>query len=139
MANRVTEAEVQAILSSYDSTIDLEPFITVANLVVTNVCVDSDACSYDADTLKEIERWVSAHYYTMDDQAIAEEKTLSTMTKYQHKIDLAFNQTKYGQAAMSIDHCGNLSQFNQRIVNGEPLSVDFNWLGQDYTTSDPDD
>ena len=58
---------------------------------------------------------------------------------YQYKVDLAINQTKYGQQAMVLDTAGNLAQLNKRIVDGEAVSVYFAWMGHDYDTADPDD
>lgn len=133
---RVTDAEVEAIIE-YDDSIDLTPFILVANIMVTDNCADDD--DYDADLLKEIERWLSAHFYHIRDQHVASEKAGTVAVTYQYKVDLALNVTTYGQQAMLLDFNGHLAQLNKRIVDGEAATIQFEWLGQDYSTADPTD
>ena len=135
MAVRVTDAEVKEIID-WDSTISLTPFIEIANSLVTELCTDS---GHDAQRLKNIERWLAAHFYHIDDQHISREKAASVGVEYQFKIDLAINQTKYGQQAIVLDTAGNLAQLNKRIVDGEAATVVIGWLGQDYTTADTTD
>jgi len=135
MANRVTSAEVEEIIE-IDDTISLAPFILVANQLVTELCTDSD---YVDARLKEIERWLSAHFYQIRDQAVGDEKAGSVAQSFQYKIDLILNQTKYGQMAQLLDTAGNLAQLSNRIQDGESASVSVGWMGHDYTTTDPDD
>jgi hypothetical protein len=132
---RVTDADVEAIIQ-YDDSIDLTPFITVANQLVTELCSDS---GYSDARLLEIERWLSAHFYHIDDQHVAMEKAGEVTASYQYKIDLAINQTKYGQMAMVLDTAGNLAQLNKRIVDGESASISIGWLGEDYDDEDETD
>ena len=129
---RVTAEEVEAIIQ-YDDTIELDPFIEVANQLVTELCTDSD---YADDRLTEIERWLSAHFYHIDDQHVADEKAGDVSVSYQYKVDLALNQTKYGQQAMLLDTAGNLAQLNKRILEGESPTVTIAWMGKDYTSDD---
>ena len=133
---RVTSEEVQAIMKDYDSAIDLDAFITAANLLITGVCNDS---GYSAAELKEIERWYSAHLYCINDPQLAEAEAGNGKSKYQYKVDLAINQTRYGQMAMTLDYKGNLSQLNKRIVDGEQSSISINWMGEDYDSEEDDD
>ena len=129
---RVTAEEVEEIIE-YDDTISLTPFITIANIMVTDNCTGSD---YDDTLLMEIERWLSAHFYTIRDQRPASEKAGTVAVSYQYKVDLALNVTTYGQQAMLLDNAGNLAQLNKRIVDGESSTVSISWLGTDYTTED---
>lgn len=132
---RVTDAEVEAILD-YDDSISLTPFILVANQLVTELCTDSD---YTDARLLEIERWLSAHFYSVRDMVVSSEKAASVSQNFQYKVDLALNYTKYGQMAMVIDTVGNLAQLNKRIIDGESATVSIDWLGEDYDTEDDDD
>jgi len=129
---RVTPAEVEAIIQ-YDDTIELDPFIEVANQLVTELCTDSD---YDDERLTEIERWLSAHFYHIDDQQVANEKAGDVAVSYQYKVELALNVTKYGQQAMVLDTAGNLAQLNKRIIDGESKTVSIVWMGEDYTSDE---
>lgn len=125
---RVTDAEVEEIID-YDDTITLTPFITVANQLVTELCTDSD---YDSDRLKEIERWLSAHFYHIRDQHVASERAGEVGVNYQYKVDILLNQTKYGQMAMILDTAGNLGKLNKRIEDGEGGGFTLEWGGIDY-------
>ena len=125
---RVTEAEVEAIID-YDDTIELDPFIEVANQLVTELCTDSD---YADSRLTEIERWLSAHFYHIRDQHVSAERAGEVGVNYQYKVDLHFNQTKYGQMALLLDTAGNLAQLNKRIKDGEASQALLGWLGIDY-------
>ena len=57
MARRVTATEVKVIITTALSDTAVEAFIDMANLEVTNTVT----CGLAAATLKEIERWLSAH------------------------------------------------------------------------------
>jgi len=131
---RVTDAEVEAIID-YDDTIDLTPFITVANQLVTELCTDSN---HSDARLLEIERWLSAHFYHIRDQHVSQERAGEVGVNYQYKVDLAFNQTKYGQQALLLDTGGSLAQLNKRILEGESATVSVVWMGEDYDAEDED-
>lgn len=135
MAVRTTDAEVEAIVEVEDD-IALIPFIAAANQLVTELCVDSD---YSDARLTMIETWMSAHFYKIRDQAVADEKAGDVGVSYQYKIDLVLFETTYGQMAMALDTAGNLAQLSKRIEEGESASVSIGWLGKDYDTTDPDD
>ena len=129
---RVGESEVEAIID-YDDLIDLTPFILVANQLVTELCTDSD---YADARLTEIERWLSAHFYHIRDQHVASERAGEVGANYQYRVDLALNQTKYGQMAMILDTAGNLAQLNKRIIDGKSATVTIAWMGEDYGTEE---
>ena len=128
MANRVTSAEVEEIIE-VDSSVSLAPFITVANQLVTELCTDS---GYVDARLLEIERWLSAHFVQIREQAVADEKAGTVSQSFQYKIDLLLNQTKYGQMAMLLDTAGNLAQLNKRIEDGKSPTISISWMGEDY-------
>jgi len=128
MAVRVTEDEVKKIID-WDGSTDIEPFITAANQIVNQVCLDS---GYSDDLLKEIERWLSGHAYVMTDQTPSETKAGEATEKYQYKIGLFLKQSKQGQMAMLLDTDGNLAQLSQQLEDGENPSITVSWLGEDY-------
>ena len=118
MANRVSEAEVREIISTPQT--DLLPFITAANIVVTRV-LGSVQPPINTLTLKEIERWVSAHFVASRDQQISSEKIgdaeVRYATPYQGVDFVGLKSTTYGRQAMVLDPTGNLSNLNKLPVS----------------------
>ncbi len=131
---RARPVDIDGIID-VDSGVDLTPFITAANELVTELCTDSD---YTDDRLTIIETWLSAHFYQVYDQAVANEKAGSVSVGYQFKIELNLFQTKYGQTAMLLDTAGNLAALSKRIEDGEPAGVSIIWMGEDYDTEESD-
>ena len=130
---RITDSDVEGVIAVDDS-IDLTPFITVANELVTELCTDS---GYTDARLALVETWLAAHCYAIRDNPVSMEKAGSVNVSYQYKVDLALDQTRHGQMAMLIDTAGNLAKLNQRIKEGESATVSLNWHGEDYdATSD---
>jgi len=107
MAVRVTEAEVEEIID-IDSSLSTTAFITAANALVTAVCVDS---SLTTTLLKEIERWVSAHFIAMSkDPRAVKEKAGPISTDFGFKQEIGLKNTTYGQTAINLDISGALGQ-----------------------------
>ena len=115
-----------------DSDVSLDPFISIANEIVTEVCADS---GYTDERLTIIETWLSSHFYKLRDQSIDTEKAGDVSVKYQYKLGLGLNQTKQGQGAMIVDTAGNLASLSKRMEQGESPNVSFFWTGEDYTTA----
>lgn len=108
---------------------DLEPFITTANEIVTEVC---EPAGYSDSRLELIERWLSAHFYAILRPERASEGISGAVNESaMHKVDLAFNQTRYGQQAMLLDTEGGLAELNKQTVDGETKRrVSFSWMGK---------
>jgi hypothetical protein len=124
---RTTAAEIKLIIDVDDANIpDLTPFITVANELVTELCVDS---GYTATRLNLIETWLAAHFYAIRDPRTTSEKAGSVSANYQSKVDLNLSLTHYGQQAMLLDTDGNLAALNASVVNGGKRTVGVTWLG----------
>ena len=107
---RVTDAEVREIIEIDSSITDLTPFITPANLIVTKECTDS---SLDAAQLKEIERWLAAHFVAIRDMRSAREQAGQVSIGYQWKLGLNLQVTMYGQQAIMLDTSGALANLNK--------------------------
>jgi len=123
---RTSAVAIEAIIE-VDSGVDLTPFITVANALVTEVC--AVVSTYDADRLELIERWLSAHFYTVLNPRYTAEKIASIAVNYQSAIDLGFNSSHYGQVAMRLDTNGGLAKLDAKAKQGGGVSS-FNWLGK---------
>jgi len=107
---RVTADEVRAIIDVSTEVTDLTPFITAAGLLVDKV--DEKAILTDAQ-LKEVERWLAAHYVALRDPRRASEKAGSVGESYQYKLGLGLEVTTYGQQAIMLDTTGTLFQINK--------------------------
>jgi hypothetical protein len=121
---RVTSGEVQAILlENYDGSSSLVPFITAANLTVTQVSTtaSSKSITLSDDTLKEIERWLAAHLYVMSDQVLEREVVGRSGGSFQGKTGMNLDASKFGQMAKMLDPSGILATMGKgkaRLVWG---------------------
>lgn len=104
---RVTIAEVQEIIS-YDSSItNIQPFIDAANLMVTAVCTST---LLSDSLLKEIERWLSAHFVAIRDPKLVSQSIGGASDSYEtNKTDFGLKLTRYGQQAIALDISGALN------------------------------
>jgi len=116
MANRVTGDEVKEIISTSLTASDLAPMITAANILVTARCVDQ---GYSTTELKEIERWLSAHFVTARDRSTAlASKTIGeaseTYSQSQGSLVYALGASPYGQQALLLDYLGCLTTLGRQ-------------------------
>jgi len=114
MANRVTLAEVDEIFER-DATVvtDLQAvaFMNLANMVVTvNLVDDEDLTVVFADLeLKEIERWLSAHFMAMKDRRVSSESAGGVSASYVGSYGLGLDGSTYGQQVKMLDRSGSLA------------------------------
>jgi len=129
MAIRTTSAAV-ALIIEVDANINLTSFIEVANALVTECCSADD---YDATRLELIERWLSAHVYTIRDMRASEERAGAVSERKQSAVALGFDSSHYGQMAMRLDTKGGLAVLNEQMKKGKGQAVQISWLGsEDY-------
>ena len=124
---RVTDDDVKAIMDVDPTITDLTPFITIANMTIARQCPQ-----LDETTAFEVERWLAAHYLTVQDQRSAAEGVTGANISFQYKTDLALDGSRYGQTAKSIDYTGGLAAWDERVKNGsagQTASID--WLGSE--------
>jgi len=121
-----TTPELVAQVTEVDPDIDLTIFITTANAIVNQVCLES---GYTEDYLTLIETWLAAHFYRLRDQAVASEKAGSVGVSYQYEVGLIFAQTKEGQTAMALDTDGNLARLSKDTELGKTRRQSVVWLG----------
>jgi hypothetical protein len=113
---RTTEALVGKIVD-LDDTIDVDPFIEIATLMVDDVIVP--ASDYSATRLEQIERYLAAHFYALKDQQPASEGAGSVSVSYQNRVDLYLNFTRFGQMAMTLDIDGILAALQKKMSTGK--------------------
>ena len=125
---RVTPDEVKAIISMPEN-FDFQPFIMAATSLVDNlVAPELD----DQDLLKEVERWLAAHFSAVnnDNMTADSEDVDKASIKYQYKVDLRLDVTMYGQQAMILDTSGALARHNQDGKEQGKVNYSFNYLGE---------
>lgn len=107
MAARVTTDEVKVLIDT--PLTDLTAFITVASQQVDRI----DAVgSLSAAVLKEIERWLSAHYVAIRDPRVSQDAIADSRHTYEGKTGMGLDFTRYGQQARLLDTTGTLQKLS---------------------------
>src|SRR5437868_5694446 len=105
---RTSSALVRGIIETED--VDLTPFIAIANQLTTDVCGASGySDGYEGSKMELIERWLSAHFYTIFDNQLARAKAGTVSVGYQYKVDYGLRNSMYGQQAIMLDTALNLA------------------------------
>lgn len=128
---RTTSASVQGIIE-VDAAIDLNPFILVANELVTEVCSDA---GYSDERLELIERWLAAHFYCTRDPRASREQAGPVAQSLQSVIDLGLNNSHYGQTALLLDTAGGLAALNKTSQKGK-RTASVTWMGDEDDRGD---
>ena len=111
MSTRVTDSEVREIIDIDVSITNITPFITIANLLVTDKLSNS---GLSVEMLKEIERWLSAHFVAIRDPRVKSESIGGISTSYQGTTGEGLKSTLYGQQAIMFDTTGTLANFGMK-------------------------
>lgn len=102
---RVTTAEVKEIITT--SLTDLDMFILPANLLVTDKLSGE---GLGDDLLKEIERWLSAHFLACSkERQVTSKRAGESENSYNWNTYKGLDSTTYGQTAKMLDTTGILS------------------------------
>ena len=110
--NRVTSAEVLMIMDT--SLTDVNAFIIPANLIVTDKLTGKGLSEAQ---LKEIERWLSAHFATIKSPTLSEDKIGSSTQKYNvGYLGKGLEATPYGQQVKLLDPTGTLAGIGKMKV-----------------------
>ena len=112
---RVEHREVVAII---DTTLtDVHPFIDTANIIVT----DKLSSIHDDTLLKEIEKWLAAHFVAIRDRRPQSETLGNASVTYQGQTGLGLDATLYGQQVKVLDTSGVLASMGKRIAEVKAL------------------
>jgi len=118
MANRVTTEEVKQIIETVEA--EIEPFIKAANIVVSEHLVGS---GMGAATLKEIERWLTAHFISVKDKRPRSENIGAAQMVYETPLlGKGLDGTMYGQQVKILDSSGRLSALGRKRVVFDVIS-----------------
>ena len=118
---RVTDTEVFAIIDT--SLTDINVFINTANMMVTSWL---ETAGLTDETLKEIERYLSAHVLSVQDQRTKSVGVDVLSESYQGQWGMGLNGTSYGQMAILLDTSGTLGKIAK---NGYSKSASLNMIG----------
>ena len=103
---RVTQSDVEEIFNNPKS-FALSPYITAAHLVVENRLVGK----LDEGTLKEIERWLAAHFAAAGDERLRAwriQEFGENRAEVTGKFGMGLDLTQYGQMVKVLDTTGTL-------------------------------
>ena len=116
---RTSSALVEQIWQQDTNVSNFGPFIIAANIVVTNAFANK---SVDASILKEIERWLSAHFATVLEPSVLEEEHDEAKLKYAlPKMGDGLQASMYGKMALSLDPVGALLEIGKRSATIEAI------------------
>ena len=130
MGLRVDPDEVREIIST--SITDLNAFIMVANRMIEDhlgefeILPSNELTTADGilpATLKEIERWLTAHFISIreKDARATEFKIEDASAKYGGQYGMGLKASLYGQTAMALDPTGELAAVNATRVKLVPI------------------
>lgn len=142
MSVRVTATEVKEILDTTLTDAIVDVFIVVGSQLTDRVTLNDTGSLMNAAELKELERWLSAHFAAIKDVRSASEKAGSVSQKFQYKVDLNLNQTQYGTTALILDVTGYLAKLNADAKSGDKVSASMFVGGtseDDYPTDEAPD
>lgn len=140
MPVRTTQDLVSGIID-VDDGVDLTPFILSANELVTEFC--APVTTYSVERLELIERWLSAHMYTVLSPRAIGETAGSIQAQYQSKVALGLKNSHYGQMALRLDTNGGLAAFDNGVdkaaipvpAEKNSIKVGVTWVGSVTDTS----
>lgn len=109
---RVTADDVREI-ADLSADLVLTPFILVATTLVDTKLATHAAYTALADSttiLKEVERWLAAHFAKIREKETAGEGVKDVREDYQYKLGDGLRTTMYGQNAVAMDISGVLAK-----------------------------
>ena len=123
---RVTATEVKEIISTKLSGSQLDPFITIANQMVTSLLAAKT--SLTDEIRKEIERWLSAHYVAIYENMEAGRGVISFsgIGGAGNKgtfSSVGIKNTTYGQTAIELDITGTLATIGRQSASISIINV----------------
>lgn len=128
---RTTDDAVRLILGNeVEAETDLNPFMEIANELVTEVLAEDETVTHSETRLEMIERWLSAHFYKASlDPMATSERAGSVGASYQSETGLVLFTSHYGQHACLLDTSGKLAALSKATEDGKKRKVGVHWLG----------
>lgn len=139
MAIRTTPAEVQQATPISCEGVNLHPYIRKASLLVNQIETADTENLLDADTLKELETLLAAHFYQhLMDQQEKSKNTGRAGATFHGETGKYFEATFPGQSALELDATGYLSKKQGELVSGMNKKARLLWLGTPTDSTRPD-
>jgi hypothetical protein len=110
MAARVTAAEVKEIITTALGDPAIDAYIAIANPMVTNTVT----CGLAAATLKEIERWLTAHLISITQERLTTEEKLGEATV---KYASGGETQTYWNMVLMLDTCGAFANLGKKAAS----------------------
>lgn len=135
--SRTDVTKVAGILAdNWDGKTGLQPFIDAANQLVTTVLSNDEDAVVTAANAEIIERWLSAHFYAVQDPLYISKNTGKAGASFHGKSNMDLSFTPYGQQAKKLDPSGYLEALdNKGLVNvvwvGKPPSTQIPYRDRD--------
>ena len=125
MATRVNDEDVRAIVPNNASVCDFTPYITPANLLVTRLAATTCGALLLDTELKEVERWLSAHYASVSNPTLALQSEEFEGAKNVYSRGSVRNatgvlSTQFGQMANQLSG-GCLQELDKRKISLDAL------------------
>lgn len=130
MALRTTSADVLAIMDTNLTESQVNPFLTMANLMVDNKLLSAGLSSA---TLVQVEKFLAAHFACIISPYAIEETIGPAKDKTGYKGGEGLKATPYGETAMMLDTSGSLSRSYMKTC--EFGIIEFDIDGVPTTTS----
>lgn len=107
-ANRVTVAEVRDIIDTSLTDAQVQAFIDAAHVTVDNYLLSAGLSSA---TLKEIEKWLSAHFIAQSDRREFEVEIANARSRFENtsSVGLGLDSSRYGMQVKILDPSGILA------------------------------
>ncbi len=107
---RVTDVEVAAILDT--SVVSFTTFILGASVLV-DANLATPGIMTDTELLKETERYLAAHLFSIKELKARKEETGESLAEYYGKAGLGLDFTPYGQQVKVFDNSGTLANLGK--------------------------
>lgn len=120
MAARVVDADIEAIWTG-GTVSDWSPYIAAAHIVVESKGIASADC-HDEESLKEVERWLTAHFASSESEDTQSASLLGESVTFRGQGGADLNASKYGQRAKLLDCSGILNEIQEGDV-AEPSII----------------
>lgn len=121
---RASQDDVRNLIDS-DPTIDVLPFIRLANVLVGKIvdCAADKDITLSTAQLRELEGLLAAHFYSFRDQQYISKRTERAQAAFMGKTGMGLDYSPWGQAAKMLDNSGCLADFESGVT------AEMFWLG----------
>lgn len=106
---------------------DLSPFMATATVIVDRVatCATAKGFTLSSTELELIERWLTAHFYCVNDPLYTSRSTQGASGSFQTgQVLEGFGATEYGRQAIAMDYSGCLKNISLK------QRASMSWLGK---------